>query len=71
MKGDVYHLIDPEGREVAKFEQDQDWMSGKCYKACGWYDDKKSVAAEYEFFAEVYCKQSSCTHWYFFWRRLR
>ena len=63
-KGDVYYLIDDrDGYINAKFEQTDDFMEGNCYSAYSWYEG--GVPDGWEFFASVYCKWDSCTHWRF------
>lgn len=70
MKGDVYYLLDSDGRIQAKFEQNDDFMSGNCYECVGWYDEKKDgsydTPCDWHFFAHVFCKWDACTHWHFF-----
>ena len=62
-KGDKYFLIDKNGYTVAKFELTGDYMTGDCYTCCSWELDKAPV--DYHYFAGVYSKWDSCTHWYF------
>lgn len=53
MKGDIYYLKrKSDGEIVARFEQTEEYMSGHCY-----LDDL--------YFARVFCKSDSCTHWNF------
>lgn len=68
MKGDVYYLKDTtdHNRIVAKFvvENDDRTLMGDCYSAVSWYSD--GSVCDYDYFAGVYCKLDSCTHWYFY-----
>lgn len=73
-KGDVYYLIHSNGQPVAKFEQDEDYMSGNCYQCYTWCDDGNGnyiIPDDWEFFANVYCKWDSCTHWWFYGENFR
>lgn len=68
-KGDIYYLIDSNDCPVAKFEQTEEFMSGNCYQCFSWTSDEDgnyTVPSEWSFFANVYCKWDSCTHWYFY-----
>lgn len=67
MKGDRYFLRDNKGYIIGVFEVDSDdchSVMGKCYEPYSWYQDK--LPAESNFFADVYCKWDSCTHWNFY-----
>ena len=65
MKGDIYYLIDPRGYVIGKFEQTDNYMTGYCYSNWAWEADDKKTGCGWSFFADVYCKWSGCTHWYF------
>lgn len=66
MKGDIYYLKNPRGYIVAKFEQTDDYMTGVCYECSGWGGSDLKDPCDWSFFADVYCKYDSCTHWNFF-----
>lgn len=68
-KGDVYYLMDSTGLIVAKFEQDDDFMSGKCYECTSWElndDGSYTKPCEWLFVTQVCCRWDGCTHWYFY-----
>lgn len=61
MKGDIYCLIrKSDGRVIARFEQTEEYMSGHCYIGDGAGYDSGD-----DYFAHVFCKWDSCTHWWF------
>jgi hypothetical protein len=68
-KGDTYYLVDCDGRIVAKFEQDKEYMSGACYECTSWVENGSTgnydTPCDWSFVARVYCKYDACTHWYF------
>lgn len=67
---DTYYLMDSNGLIVAKFEQDEDYMSGKCYECTSWVENVSTgiydVPCDWSFVAKVFCKFDACTHWYFY-----
>ena len=68
MKGDRYFLRRNDGTIVGIFEVDSDdyhSVIGKCYEPYSWFTDV-DLPCESHFFANVYCKWDSCTHWNFY-----
>lgn len=63
-KGDIYYLIDNSNNyEVAKIVLTDDYMTGDCWVPYSWNYD--GTACDYHYFAGLYCKWDSCTHWWF------
>lgn len=58
MKGDIYYLVDKDGKRTHRFEvtQDETCLMGDCY-----LED-----ATDSYVADVYCKWDGCTHWRFY-----
>ena len=66
MNKDVYYLKDSTGCIVSSFAVEKAThasVNGKCHIINSWTSDGEPVNGE--FFADVYCKWDSCTHWNF------
>lgn len=61
-----YYLRDPDGYIITMFHVDEvesHYVEGCCHQTVSW--DSNHNPIECEFFARVYCKWDSCTHWWF------